>query len=374
MSESKSRTDLVFFVNHKKPDGSVLLEIKLNNPKKLNVLSREMIQALHREIKARREDRDLALVFIHSAGERAFCAGGDVVWIRSQILKSRRRGQDPTLLIRSLFQAEYELNYMLWRFPRPVVTWGDGIVMGGGMGLLMASSHPVLTQTSRLAMPEAGIGFFPDVGASFFFNQIQKDIGRYLALVSYLMNAREAVYLNLASFALPREAKERFFQFLIRSSFKSREEFDSRFKNFCARPDFLETQDNWLKRFEAYILKALEFDDIVSFARHMNQADGEDKKWKKHREIFFRSAPLSLAVIFEQLRRAKSQKSLKKIFEMELAVAIQKAQDFDFLEGVRALLVDKTKDPAWQPRRIEHLKLSDTDRYFKASKDYSLRV
>ena len=322
----------IYFIEHKKADQSVLLEIKLNNAKKLNVLNSEIIFALHKNILKWRDKEELSAVFIHSEGDRAFCAGGDVVQVYSTILESKKRGEKPALAAKPFFQTEYETDYLMHQFPKPIVLWGNGIVMGGGMGLFMASSHPIVTETSLLAMPEISIGFFSDVGASYFLNQINKDIGRYLALTACHLNASEACYLDLANWAFSNEDKQKVFDFLAQSSFKDEKEFNSKFKEFYKKPHFLLEQDNWIKRFEKEILKSLECKDLKSFYDFLSKQALEDKKWEKNRQNFLKASPTSLAVISEQLQRAQGQKNLKALLEMELTIAMRKMEGFDFLK------------------------------------------
>ena len=362
----QNQQELIKFKEHKKPDNSVLLEIELNNSKKMNVLNLEIMFALNEKIKKWQNKKELSSVFIHSAGDKAFCAGGDIVQIYSTILESRKKGEDPALAAKDFFRTEYGTDYMLFHFPKPVVLWGNGVVMGGGLGLFMASSYPIVTETSLMAMPEISIGFFPDVGASYFLNQIKEDIGRYLALTGCRLNAAEACYLNLTKWAFSQKEKQNVFDFLIESSFSSREEFDNQFKNFYERHKLVLEQDNWIKSFKKEISKALEFKDLKSFYNYMLKAKLEDKRWEKNRKSFFDASPTSLAVIFEQLRRAKDQKDIKAIFEMEVKIAMHKARNADFPEGIRALLIDKTKNPQWKPNHIGDLDPLEIERYFTA--------
>ena len=375
-TEKLKRDRYIRFTEHKKPDASILLEIELNNPSKLNVLNQEIIFSLNRKIREWKDRKELSALFIHSAGEKAFCAGGDVAQIYSSILESKKKGQDPALPARDFFQTEYETDYMLYQLWQPVVLWGSGIVMGGGLGLFMASSHPIVTETSLLAMPEVSIGFFPDVGASYFLNRIPKDFGRYLALTACRLNASEACFLNLTSWACPQREKQNVFDFLLESSFKNKTEFHSQFKKFYKEPPFLNEQKCWIKNFQGEIEKALEFKDLQAFYSYFSKAELKDKKWEKNRQNFLRASPSSLALVFEQLKRAKSQKDLKSLFEMEAVIALRVAQGTDFLEGVRALLIEKTKDPKWNPPHVEDLNPSKTDEYFATieSLDSSLRV
>ena len=376
MSDQSLKQEFIKFKEHKKSDGSILLEIELNNPTKLNVLNLEMIIALNKAIQDWQNKEELSVMFIHSAGDRAFCAGGDVAQIHSLIMEGKKKDKDPALVAKVFFQTEYETDYMLSNFPKPVVLWGNGIVMGGGMGLFMASSHPIVTETSLLAMPEINIGFFPDVGASYFLSQIKENLGKYLALTAHRLNANEACYLNLTKWACLHEEKQNVFNFLLQSSFRNKEEFNNQFTEFYQEASFLSEQENWIKKFQEEILKALEFKDLKSFYNYFSKIKLEDKKWEQNRQSFLRASPSSLAVIFEQFKRSKGQKDLKSLFEMELTIAMRIAQSSDFLEGVRALLIDKTKSPKWKPSCIEDLEPAKIETYFKALKgwDSFLRV
>ena len=356
---------------HKKPDSSILLEIELNNPKKLNVLNLDIIYNLNKTIKAWQNRTDLSVVFIHSAGEKAFCAGGDVVEVYSKILEYRNKGLDPALAVKDFFQTEYETDYMLFNFQKPVILWGNGIVMGGGMGLFMASSYPILTETSRLAMPEISIGFFPDVGASYFLNQIPQEFGRYLALTGCHLNASEACFLNLTNWTFLQKDKPMLFDFLKKNSFKNKFEFHNKFNEFYKKPQFLIEQNCWIKTFKEEIVKALKFKSLEAFYDYFSQIQLENKKWEKNRQNFLKASPRSLALIFEQLKRSKNQKDLKVLFEMEMVIALHMARSSDLSEGVRALLIDKTDDPQWSPNRIEDLEQSEIDRYFQEEEGWN---
>lgn len=373
---SNQKQELINFKEHKKSDKSILLEIELNNPSKLNVLNREIIFSLNKKIKEWRNGKDLAAIFIHSSSEKAFCAGGDVAQIYFSILESKRKGNDPALAVQDFFQTEYETDYMLSQLSPPVILWGDGIVMGGGMGLFMASSHPIVTETSRLAMPEVSIGFFPDVGASYFLNQIENDVGKYLALTACHLNASEACFLDLTQWACWQRDKQSVFDFLLKSSFKNKREFNNKFNNFYKKPKFLIEQNCWIGDFQKYVLKALEFKNLENFYDYISETKLEDQKWEYNRRNFLKASPTSLAVVFEQLRKAKDQKDLRSLYEMEITIAMNKARGLDFSEGIRALLIDKTKNPKWNPSHIKDLKQAAIDKYFVADKNWnnSLRV
>ena len=366
------KQDFILFKEHKKPDSSLLLEIELNNPKKLNVLNLEMIQSLNQAVRKWRNRRDLSAIFIHSAGERAFSAGGDVRQIYHKILKAE--GADPALSVKEFFQTEYETDYILHQFPKPVVLWGNGIVMGGGMGLFMSASYPILTETSLLAMPEISIGFFPDVGASYFLNK--NDGGRYMALTACQLTASEACFLNLAQWAFPHREKQNILDFLLGASFNTKQEFYNKFKDLQKKALILDKENCWIKSFQKEIEKAMKCQNLKNLRDYFLKAKKEDEKWEKNRQNFLKASPSSLAIILEQFKRAKNQKDLKALFEMEATIARHRARSLDFSEGVRALLIDKTKDPKWCPSKIEDLKPSEINKHFIAenSWDVSLKV
>lgn len=372
--EVDTSANMILFREHKKADDSFLLEIKLNNPAKLNVLNKEIIFSLNKEMKKWRDREDLSAVFIHSEGEKAFCAGGDVSQIYSSILEAKKEGSQPAKAVQAFFQKEYEVNYMLSQMSVPVVLWGDGFVIGGGMGLFMSASHPVVTEFSRLSMPEVSIGFFPDVGASYFLNQIPKNFGLYLALTASSLNASSALFLKLTKWDFLQKDKALVFDFMKNSLFQSKEEFNSKFNDLHKKAKKLPELTCWLKEFQNDISQILETKDFKEFYRHFSNEKKEDKKWERNRQNFLKASPTSLAVVSEQLKRAKNQKDRRALFEMELILAMNYSRNSDFPEGVRALLIDKTKDPKWCPANIEEITEEDVEEYFIADPSWNISL
>lgn len=368
-------SDFILFKEHKKADSKILLEIQLNNSAKLNALNLEMVQTLNQEIRKWRDREELSAVFIHSVGERAFCAGGDVAQLYSEIKASHEKGLDPALSARNFFHIEYETDYMLSQFPKPIVLWGSGIVMGGGMGLFMSSSHAIATESSLFAMPEVSIGFFPDVGASYFLSQVPDRLGLYLALTACRFKARSAQFLNLTQWFFYNKDKQKVFNFLKEKLFKDKADFEIQFKNFYKSPGFLLEQDCWIENLKTEILKALEFKNLNSFYDYFSQVVLEDKQWEQNRQTFLKASPSSLALVFEQFKRSARQ-TRKALFEMESIIAMNISCRPDFQEGVRALLIDKTKDPNWKPNHVYDIDPEEIKKYFTPQEgwDYTLRV
>ncbi|MDE0119866.1 MAG: enoyl-CoA hydratase/isomerase family protein [Bdellovibrionales bacterium] len=214
----------VIFKEHAKPDGSFLAEIKLHRPAALNALDLEMILQIKNKLNQWKKTPNLSAVFLHGEGDKAFCAGGDIKDIYSAILLARKNNKDPGEAVQTFFENEYRLNYLMHTYPFPIITWGHGFIMGGGLGLFLASSHKIMTEDSSLSMPEINIGFFPDVGVSHTLSRLPEGIGLYLALTGCRINYQEAQNLGMANFYFKNTEKEKVLQNLISSFFTNKEE------------------------------------------------------------------------------------------------------------------------------------------------------
>ena len=350
----------VKFKEHKRQDGSLLGEILLNRPKALNTLNGQMISSIKLQLE-KWKDR-VSLVFLHGEGDKSFCAGGDVKSVYNLISDAREKGEDPGKAVESFFREEYQMDHLMHTYPHPIVTWGHGIVMGGGMGLFSASSHPIVTETSVFAMPEISIGLFPDVGGTYFLNTLPDLMGLFLALTGYRWNATEALFLNLSNLHQPHSKKDKVFQFLLANKFKDKEDLTDKLKKIQKDKMSLE---NVLQDYQEKIQSLMESEDIKEIALQLKEASFEHERLKKAQETFLKGSPSSAGVICEQLKRGK-QMVLKDVFQMELVMVMQCARHFDFFEGVRALLVEKTGNPSWNPKTIEELRDSWIQEHFQA--------
>ena len=373
---------------HKRKDGSLLGEIALNRPSALNALDYDTASVLHEALQSRLRRPEIRLIFIHSLSRKAFCSGGDLKYLYHKMQGAANSKQDPAEAVRPFFEKEYPVNYMLRTFPKPVVVWGEGLVMGGGMGLLSAASHPVVTETSHLAMPEIKIGFFPDVAAGLFLNRFPLKIGLYLGLTGASFNCKEFLFLNPKALCFRSRDKELFFQFLLsvpqnalegsrekaagpshggphhnRSSHSepdgrggaddeatsgAHKELSDRLCHSFSLPSESEMPENRLKPLSSDIQKLLETEDIREIDERMKSLPSKGPFWDKNKKTFLKGAPASLAVFCEQMQRARG-KNLREIVKMEMTLALAFARRSDFKEGIRALLIDKTRDPKWDP-------------------------
>ena len=359
----------VIFKEHSKADGSFLGEIKLHRPKVLNALDLEMILQIKKQLIKWKNHPNLSAVFLHGEGDKAFCAGGDIKNIYSSILLARKGNKDPGEAVQNFFENEYRLNYLMHTYPRPIITWGHGFVMGGGLGLFLASSHKIMTKGSSLSMPEITIGFFPDVGVSHILSRLPDEIGLYLALTGYRINYHEAKILKLADFYFKNTEKEKILQNLISSSFKNKNETNLLVKSIQSSTTFY-NQENRIEKQKSQIACLLKSKKLKNIYKKFYSISKEkDKNWAKNRKTFLQGSPTSAGIICEQLKRAKNS-TLKEVFQTDLILALNCARGHDFFEGVRALLVEKNTSPLWKPNSVEACTEEEIKGYFYYDPDW----
>lgn len=272
--------------------------ITLNRPEVLNALDLNMIKALQAGLERMAEDPDIKTVAITSASPKAFCAGGDV---RAAVTATLEQGAD-------FFRHEYRLNYFIATYPKPLMAIIDGIAMGGGLGISVHAKHCLVTENAVLAMPEMAIGLFPDVGGGAFLNRHSLDLGLWIALTGARLNAADAVYAQLASACLPRANIGPLLAALAAGS---------RVEDFTAPapPSALAQQDTTL---------------------HLDRLGG---------------SPTSIRITLKHLADSHGQ-SLKSVLENEYRLACACLRGHDFKEGVRAMLIEKDRQPHWQPATL----------------------
>jgi enoyl-CoA hydratase/carnithine racemase len=334
-----------------------LLALVLNRPRVLNALNLEMIRRLSRSLEAVRGDDGIRLVLLAGAGERGFCTGGDL----KELLDAVRAG----LVGRGdkFFREEYALDLMLHEFPKPVLALTHGVTMGGGLGLAAGADMVVAAESTRLAMPETRIGFFPDVGATgWLFRKCPPGYPEYLALTGYEPVGAEGVRLGLAthlvpaarwgelrrvladwSTGLPPEKPAAVAQ--LRQALESRAQ-----KNIPSRPEL----DAWVA---AHFAGKVSLREIVdSLSRDREEATLAEETLRRLRQ----RSPTALAVTLKLLR-ANEGRPLPEVFHREALAAHFMVQHPDYLEGIRALILDKDDQPRWQPQTIEELAVAGVE-------------
>lgn len=338
----------------------------LNSEKSLNALSLAMIQLLMPQLQQWADDDSIACVVLQGAGDKAFCAGGDIVAMYHAMQAS------PGVLVDEIadfFSQEYRLDYALHTFPKPLVVWGHGIVMGGGMGLMNGASHRIVTERSLLAMPEVTIGLYPDVGATHFLNQMPAGCGLFLGLTGAHMNATDALYLNLADHFI---ASEHYPQVL--TQLQSIKWGDTAALNQqkvtdvlsqLAKADAVLRPAGQVEKHQLHLQKLTQGNDIAAIVAAI-LADNNDDKWlTRARQNLAAGCPMTAHLVWNQLQHGVDL-SLADCFRLELTLSVRCALQGDFAEGIRALLIDKDKQPKWRHASVADVPAEAVDEMFTA--------
>lgn len=328
--------------------------VTLNRPAALNALSLEMIVCLRALFGEWSADPEVSAVLVQGAGEKTFCAGGDI----RALYQSFKNGGT---LQNEFFATEYPLDYLLYSYPKPYAALLDGITLGGGMGISQSSRLRIVGERTRLGMPEVAIGFFPDVGASYFLSRLPGKLGLYLALTGVQLGAADALYSGLADVYLPPSAIASLREDLATLRFGSDHFADLRqfLQDRAAPPRVPSTLPALRACIDAHFSHA----SVAAILASLEAESRDDyAPWAEATaQLMRRRSPTLLSVTLEQLRRG-AHMGLADCFRMEIGMAAHTFEQGDFPEGVRALLIDKDNRPRWQPGRLEEV----TDRMVEA--------
>ncbi|NNM50723.1 MAG: enoyl-CoA hydratase/isomerase family protein [Pseudomonadales bacterium] len=333
----------------------------LSSPRSLNALSLDMVRLLDQQLRQWQADPQIALVVLKGEGERAFCAGGDIRRLYDSIRALPAGARNPEA--EYFFSEEYRLDYLLHTYTKPVLIWATGVVMGGGMGLLAGASHRIVTETSRLAMPEIGIGLFPDVGGSWFLNRLPPGMGCFLGMTGAPLNAADALYAGLADYYLGNSQFATLMESLVASEFDIDAAYNHRMLSHIMRElgrQSPELPESPLRQHEDLIRHAGRGDSAVEVISNILALDSTSPWIQQAISTLKTGSPITASLVFEQLRRGR-HRSLAECFNMEFIMAVRCCQFGDLAEGVRARLVDKDQQPHWQH---QHAGMIDMDTYF----------
>ncbi|MEL3946563.1 enoyl-CoA hydratase/isomerase family protein [Streptomyces sp. LNU-CPARS28] len=332
-------------------DDSVLLRtegraayIVLNRPRALNALTHAMVRRIDQALAAWERDPAVETVVLTGAGERGLCAGGDI----RAIYDDARTGGSASA---DFWRDEYHLNARIARYPKPYVAVMDGIVMGGGVGVSAHGGVRVVTERSRIAMPETGIGFVPDVGGTYLLGLAPGELGTHLALTGQQLGARDALLCGLADHFVPSDRLPRLVADLASDPVR---EVLARYVAE-APPGVLGEQRAWIDA--CYTAHGVE--EIVDrLQNHGAQAA------KEAAETLHTKSPTALKVTLSSLRRARQLGPLERVLEQEYRVSCAALASADLVEGIRAQVVDKDRDPRWSPAGLADVTDDDVARYF----------
>jgi enoyl-CoA hydratase/carnithine racemase len=336
-------------------NGRLIGVLTLNAEKTLNALSLEMIDLLSAQLSTWADDERVAMVLLQGAGDKAFCAGGDLQNLYGSMLAHRGRGQRHDVLgngyANEFFAREYRLDYRIHTYPKPLLCWGHGIVMGGGIGLMAGARHRVATEKTRLAMPEIGIGLFPDVGGSWFLSRMPGRLGLFLALTGASINAADARYIGLADRVLAQADKPGVIETLQCQPWGADRALNDRLLGAVLR----RAEESHgavpaagpLRQHHDEIDQLCARESLEQVVQALAECRSADPWLQKAAGAAARGAPGSLALAW-RLLQAAPHLSLADVFRFEYGVALHCAAHGDFAEGIRALLIDKDLQPAWQ--------------------------
>jgi enoyl-CoA hydratase len=325
--------------------------IRLNRPKTINAVTLEMFREIDRALDAFEADSAVGLILLEGAGDRGLCAGGD---IRALYESSKVRGD----LGKILWREEYILNARIAKFPKPYVAFMDGIVMGGGVGLSAHSRHRVVTERTKLAMPEVGLGFFPDVGGTWLLSRSPGEIGTYFGLTGQAMNGPDAIYARFADAVVPSGKLASLRETLTKIRVGATSGEVKALIDGFATGETSGPVAAMQPRIDAWFAHERMEDIVVALQR-----DGSEPALSTLKTLNEKS-PRGMVITLKLLRLARASSSLEQCLVREYRAALQVFASDDFREGVRAAVIDKDRNPRWSPPRIEDVTPDMTAPYF----------
>jgi enoyl-CoA hydratase/carnithine racemase len=327
--------------------------VMLNRPEALNALSLDMLRHVAKQLDAWRTNDTIEVVLMRGALQEgkgvAFCAGGDI-----RFFHGAAQVDDPR--IDEFFTEEYTLDHTVHHYPKPIVAWMDGVVMGGGMGLAQGASLRIVTERTKMAMPETAIGLFPDVGGGWFLSRCPGHLGEYLALTGHIIGAGDALYAGLADGFMPSENVGALTYTLAHTGVDGANELAE-----LPPPSLLHEHRDAIDRHFAH-------DTVQAIVKSLQ---GDDSTWAQDTlAALLQRSPLMLCVTLEQLRRGRRM-SLADDLRMERDLVwncfnLRKGLASETVEGIRALVIDKDKKPRWNPARLDDVTPEQVAAFFQS--------
>ena len=322
--------------------------ITLNRPKAINSLNHSMVTAISRVLAEWDRDDDVDAVVVDGAGERGLCAGGDIVALYHS---AQADGPEKGREARAFWYDEYLLNAQIGRFSKPYVALMDGIVMGGGVGISAHGSVRVVTDTTKMAMPEVGIGFVPDVGGTLILSRAPGLLGYHAALTGANFDGADAIALGFADHFVPHDKLADFKAAIIADGIDAALAAHST----GPPPSQLAAQREWIDHCYANDTAV----DIVAALRGHDAGPSNDAA-----NLIASRSPISVSVALEALRRAAKLDTLEDVLRQEYRTSCGALRSHDFVEGIRAQVVDKDRNPKWSPASLAAVTTADVEAYF----------
>ena len=349
--------------------GHLIGIMMLNTPKSLNALSVEMCQLLAKQLEQWQNDDQVVALVLKGAGDKAFCAGGDIRKLYDSMSSSVPL---PNPYATEFFGHEYRLYRQMHFYPKPLILWGDGIIMGGGMGLMAGCSHRLVTERTRFAMPEVTIGLFPDASGSWFLQRMPAKTGLFLGLTGAMCNGSDALLANLAEYAVASSDYDAVIQRLKQSDWQGAADNNDKHHNnsahsivsraLTAQP-VAELPASKLATYWKPIQQLMnsgglgDIDALLQSDEALAKLDtdfAEDSWTQRAVDTYRQGCPVTVALTYALYHKV-TDLSLEQVLYLEANVAVHCAANPDFKEGVRALLIDKDRNPQWSRSLAECL-------------------
>jgi enoyl-CoA hydratase len=323
--------------------------ITLNRPKAINSLNQPMVDALSAVLARWETDDAVRTVVLSGAGDRGLCAGGDVVAVYNS---ARKDGVE----VRKFWRDEYLLDGQIGRFAKPYVSLMDGIVMGGGVGVSAHGSVRVVTETSKVAMPEVGIGFIPDVGGAFLLSRAPGALGLHAALTGAPFSGADAIAMGFADHYVPHSQLDAFAAAIVSNG------VENALAAHTIEPPSsdLVAQRDWID--ECFAGDTVE--DIVAALRGHDAGAANDAA-----NLIAIRSPIAVSVALQAVRRAAKLDTLEDVLIQDYRVSSASARSHDLVEGIRAQIIDKDRNPKWSPATLAEVNAADVEAYFKPVDD-----
>ncbi len=341
----------------------------LNRPRSLNALNLNMCQLLLDQLQRWQSNTQVIAVVLKGEGDKGFCAGGDV----AQVVRNVRSAQPNCYEYGDqFFTVEYALDYLIHTYSKPLVTWAHGITMGGGVGLSVGGSHRIVCEGAKVAMPEIHIGLFPDVGGGWFLNRTPGGTGLLMALTGIVVNQADALFAGLADYYIPHTEQGRFLESLTQVQWgASTQDHRNQMTLHCRefRAPFMnnpecQTSHSILHQQYSAIAEATGRAKVNGVIKGLDGLARHDERFAIAAANLRNGSPTAAAVVFEYMQRTRRM-SLREVLDLDLILAKAFSRGHDFPEGVRALLIDKTKDAKWEPKQLSEVDLQLIERHFR---------
>lgn len=356
---------VLFGVERFGPHGAGVITI--NRPPQLNALNTECYRLIEPKLRQWVKDPEVAFLLLEGAGEKAFCAGGDV---KTLALEIKKHG---IAYAKEFFECEYGVDGLIHHFPKPVVAFLNGITMGGGIGFSRGAKFKIATEKTVMAMPETAIGLFPDVGATRFLHDLPMSFGLFMGLTGFRLQGPEAVDFALCDFYCPsslwRKVRADLLRLNLTEDAKINHQLIAQYLSaILKRPDKSQLFHEWES-----VQEKLKFKDYFQWRDAFLGLKNLSPRWKEAQDKFFNGSPTSRRVFFVAFQKHRSLSILDTLAaEWDMAVAFCKQHDFS--EGVRAVLIDKDQNPVWQPSDDKSVSDSFIEAHFSSGETNPLRL